>query len=166
MRPMLLAAWIAAMLSMPPATALHVQPAASVLSRCRSVGETAIEPVGDHDGHAVSIGAYTCTIEGGPLDGGVVEGSVVYEWEAGSGVLLTGHGVARRPGAVYVSENTSGRVRLRVIDGKAGGLEGAGTGVYRLAAGAASALSGRRYAYVVRSTAPGRFVVETTLDPR
>ena len=46
---------------------------------CQAVGIGPPENLGDRPGHAVSVGQYTCRVEGGLMDGAVATGSNIYE---------------------------------------------------------------------------------------
>ena len=48
--------------------AASAQPGLSHRLACQSIGNGAAEPLGDREGHAPSVGNFTCRIEGGPLD--------------------------------------------------------------------------------------------------
>jgi hypothetical protein len=43
-------------------------------SVCHVVGAAPQEPLGDREGHAISVTSCTCRVEGGDLDGGVLTG--------------------------------------------------------------------------------------------
>jgi hypothetical protein len=53
---------------------------------------------------------------------------------------------------------------LTMTDGKATGFAAAGRGHYPIAVGTAKLLAGKTYSYVSKSTGPGQFIIETTLD--
>jgi len=131
---------------------------------CQSVGTGPQEPLGDRDGHSVSVYSYSCRVEGGPLDGGVVTGSAIYEWDKTKAVGLTGNGVVRRPGAMAVFQLSDFTNALTVVDGKVTGFLAAGHGTYKLATGAAAPLGGRTYTYTGRPNGPGQFTVDIKLD--
>jgi len=131
---------------------------------CHVVGNSPPEPLGDREGHSISVGEITCRVEGGPGDGGVLTGTTIYEWDKTSGVLLSGIGVTRKPGATSAYQHTEGKIALVVADGKVTGSTGSGRGRTTVATGAAAALSGKAYSYTFKTTGPGQFVVDVKYD--
>jgi hypothetical protein len=49
-------------------------------STCQQVGGVSPEPIGDRDGHLMSIEQLICKVESGALAGGVVTVTAVWEW--------------------------------------------------------------------------------------
>ncbi|MEJ8856663.1 hypothetical protein WKW79_18960 [Variovorax robiniae] len=131
---------------------------------CQSVGSSPPEPLGDREGHSISSGEISCRAEGGPLVGGVLTGTNVYEWEKGAGVLLAGSGIIRKPGATTAYRVNEGKIALIVTDGKVTGTTGSGKGVYTLASGSAATLAGKSFTYATRPTAPGQFAIDVKVD--
>lgn len=131
---------------------------------CVIVGMSPLEPIGDRAGHALQVSTYTCRTEGGPMDGGVMTGTTIYEWDAGKAVVLSGAGVGRKPGAMASFHVMEGTMALLMADGKVIGAAGAGKGVIKHASGSAAVLNGKTNSYTVRSTSPGQFLIETTYD--
>ncbi len=140
------------------------QPAPSSRLFCHAVGNSPPEPLGDREGHSISVGEITCRVEGGPGDGGVLTGTTIYEWDKTSGVLLSGVGVTRKPGATSAFQHTEGKIALVVADGKVTGSTGTGRGRYTMATGAAASFAGKTYSYSFRSAGPGQFVVDVKND--
>lgn len=64
---------------------------------CQSVGVGPQEPLGDREGHNLSVTNYSCRVEGGPLDGGLVTGNTIYEWDKINGIGLAGNGLCGSP---------------------------------------------------------------------
>lgn len=133
-------------------------------SRCVYVGSTPPEPLGDRAGHALQVSTYSCRTEGGAMDGGVMTGTNIYEWDGAKAVLLTGAGVLRKPGATAVYQVTEATTTLVMTDGKVTGFTAAGKGVIKLATGSAASMNGKTYSYTVRPTSPVEFVIESTFD--
>jgi len=77
---------------------------------CRFIGGGPPEQLGDRDGHALRVAQFSCVANSGPLSGGVLTGSTIYELDKGSGVLLTGSGVVRKPGVAGVDALTEGKL--------------------------------------------------------
>jgi hypothetical protein len=131
---------------------------------CHSIGNSPAEPLGDRDGHAVAVGQFTCRTEGGSLDGGLLTGVTIWEYDKTNAVSLSGNGLTRKPGAYAAYEQTEGKLALTLSDGKVTGFTGMGRGRYTLATGAAAALTGKSYSFTFRSTGPGQFVVDVKVE--
>jgi hypothetical protein len=131
---------------------------------CHTVGNGAPEALGDREGHTVAVGQFTCRVEGGPTDGGILTGITIVEWDKGSAVLLSGTGITRKPGAVTAYQHLEGKSSLVMTDGKPTGVAGSGRGRYTLATGSAASLVGKTYGYTFSTTGPGQFVVEVKHD--
>ena len=72
----------------------------SYKASCQEVGNSAEEPLGDRDGHSIDVFQFTCRIEGGPLDGGVMTGMTISEIEKTTSIGLSGAGVIRKAGGL------------------------------------------------------------------
>ncbi|MDA8257574.1 MAG: hypothetical protein M0Z99_18420 [Betaproteobacteria bacterium] len=131
---------------------------------CVFVGAGALEPIGDRAGHALRVSPYSCFVENGPMEGAVMTGTNIFEWDGGKAVILSGDGVGRKPGSITSFKVTEGATALAMADGKVTGFTGSGKGVVNLASGSAAALKGKTYSYTVRSISPVQFVIETTYD--
>jgi hypothetical protein len=131
---------------------------------CQMFGVSAQEPLGDRDGHAISVSNYTCRIEGGPLDGGVLTGSTINEWDKGSAVGIAGQGVVRKAGSMSVFQLGSFKLSLTMADGKVTGFVGSGQGAYKFTSGAGAVLAGKTFTYDTHSTGSGQFVFEAKVD--
>lgn len=131
---------------------------------CVTVGTSPQEPVGDRAGHALQVSNYSCRTEGGPMEGGVMTGTNIFEWDGGKAVILSGGGVVRKPGSMLSYRVTEGSITLIMTDGKVSGLTGSGKGIVNLASGVVAALNGKTYSYTVQPLAPGQFALETIYD--
>jgi hypothetical protein len=131
---------------------------------CQSIGTGPQEPLGDRDGHNISIYSYSCRVEGGPLDGGLVTGNALYEWNKTTAVGLTANGVVRKPGATAVFQLGDFKNALTVVDGKVTGFLATGQGTYKLATGTAAPLAGKTYSYTSRPNGWGQFAVDIKVD--
>ena len=145
-------------------TSAYAQSATSFRFLCQNIGNHPPEPLGDREGHSVGVAQFTCRTEGGPLDGAILTGSQIWEYDKTNAVALTGSGVVRQRGAVAVYQNNEGKLALTLTDGKVTGSTGSGRGRYALATGAAAALNGKTYSYTFASTGPFQFVVDVKLD--
>ena len=131
---------------------------------CQTVGGGAPETLGDREGHSVSVGEVACRVEGGPQDGGVMTGTTIYEWDKTNGVLLSGVGVTRKPGALVTHQHSEGKISLIIADGKVAGSTFSGRGRITMATGAASLLQGKTYSYAGKTTGPGQLTVDVKYD--
>ena len=131
---------------------------------CQFVSASSPEALGDREGHAIAVNTYSCRVEGGPGDGGVLTGTTIAEWDKGSAVVLSSSGVMRKPGAVMAFQHTEGKMSLVLTDGKVSGMTGTGRGRYTLASGSAAAMAGAPYSFSLRTTGPGLFVVDVRHD--
>lgn len=127
---------------------------------CQLVGGGAPEPVGDREGHSISVEEDSCRVDSGPLSGGVLTGSAIWEWNGSNAVLLSANGVVRKPGATVVHQGTEGKLALSMADGKVTGATGSGKGVNLMATGSAASLAGKPYTYKAKTTGPGQFTIE------
>lgn len=131
---------------------------------CQDVGVSARETLGDRDGHVIQVGQYSCRNEGGATDGTIMTGMVIWEWDKGSGVMVVGNGLARRPGAIAVYQNSEGKISLTMTDGKVTGVTGTAKGIYKTATGSMASLAGKSFTSTFHTIPGGQFVIETTVD--
>jgi hypothetical protein len=131
---------------------------------CHTVGNGAPEALGDREGHTVAVGQFTCRVEGGLTDGGILTGTTINEWDKGNAVVLSASGITRKPGAVTAYQILEGKQSLVMTDGKPTGITGSGRGRYTLATGSAASLAGKTYSYTFSTTGPGQFVVDVKQD--
>ena len=101
---------------------------------------------------------------GGPSDGGVLTGKTIYEWDKTNGVLLSGSGVTRKPGATTAYQHSEGKISLIIADGKIAGSTFSGRGRITMASGAASSLQGKTYSYAGKTIGPGQFTIDVKYD--
>ena len=146
-------------LIIPPASAQSGQ---AEQLHCNAVGYTPPQPLGDQKGHSISVSEFTCRVEGGPLDGGLVTGGSIWEWHKSHAVLLSGMGVTRKPGTTLAWKQLDGKMELVMSDGKVTGVKGSGHGRYTLATGAAADRKGKTSSFTFKSVGPGQWVVDVT----
>lgn len=135
----------------------------SVCVSVGSAGSSAMEPLGDREGHSISVSQYACRVEGGVLDGGVLTGNNIFEWNGTNGIFVAGTGVIRKPGSTVSFNVLDGKISPIVTDGKVTGFAGSGRGKYQIAVGPSSPLAGKTYNYTFKFTGPGQFVIESTV---
>lgn len=131
-------------------------------STCQDVGMSGRDALGD--GRSISVGQYSCKVEGGIADGSLQAGMVIWEWDKTNAVMQAGNGVIRRPGSLAVYQNTEGKVSVTVVDGKMTGFSGNSKGVYKTATGGMSALAGKSWTSTFKSIGGGQFVIEQTTE--
>ena len=130
---------------------------------CQGVGASQPEPLGDKEGHSISVGEYSCRAGPGPQAGGVMTGVDSWEWNGPNAVMLFSNGVVRKPGATVVYKNTEAKLTLTMTDGKVTGWTAAGGGVDMLATGDWASMAGKRYHWTAKSVGPGsQFTVKST----
>ena len=129
---------------------------------CNSVGYNPSQPLGDQKGHSISAAQFSCRVEGGPLDGGLVTGGSIWEWHKSNAVLLSGMGVTRKPGTTLAWTQLGGKMSLIMSDGKVAGVQGSGRGRATLGTGAAAERKGKAYSFTFKTVGPGQFVVDVT----
>jgi hypothetical protein len=129
---------------------------------CHTAGTAPQEPIGDRAGHAISALTMICRVEGGPMDGAVMTGSLLWEWDGPSAMGRGGIGIYRKAGASLIWSNSEAKNTLIMVDGKVTGFSSTGRGTYTLGTGSAAALTGKGYTFVTKSTGFSQYVIETT----
>ena len=130
---------------------------------CQAVPGSPPEPLGDREGHSISVGQYSCRAESGPWAGSVGTGTSIYEWDGPKAVELANSGVARKPGATLAWKGTEGKVTLTMTDGKVTGWTGSGRGTNLLATGGWASKAGTSYTCTWKCVGPAsQFSVECT----
>jgi len=132
---------------------------------CTNHGPNIAEPIVDRDGQSLLAAEATCVVQGGPMDGAVETQHNLWHYDKGSGALLSGHAVTRKPGALSATVITQGGLALRMTDGKVSGWNASGTGRMTLATGAAASLAGRSFNWTANPTGPASYVVQVTFGP-
>jgi hypothetical protein len=128
---------------------------------CQIVGGApSPEPLGDREGHSISSEVDSCHVDSGPLSGGVLSGTAIWEWNGTNAVMLSGSGVIRKPGATAVYQNIEGKLALTITDGKVTGSTASGRGAILMATGSAASLAGKSYTWTAKSTSPVQFTIE------
>ena len=131
---------------------------------CMNVGPNLPEPLGDREGHAVSVADGSCMIEGGLLDGTVQTQHTIWEFDKGAMNILSGDGVSRKPGVAVAYRVTAGSLTYVMKDGKPVGWNASGKGVFTLATGAAAALAGKTFTWTGYATGPRSYILESKVD--
>ena len=66
----------------------------------QDVGTSAPEPIGDAEGHALLTDTFSCRLTAGPMEGGLLTGTIAWDMNKGEGTLISGTGVIRKPGSL------------------------------------------------------------------
>ncbi len=128
---------------------------------CQSIGrEGPPEPLGDREGHGISIDEYSCRVGSGPMSGGVSTGTIIWEWDGTNAVLLSDSGIIRKPGSTMVYRSTEGTLALTLADGKVTGFTASEKGLQQLATGGAASLAGKPFTATSKPTGPSQWTVE------
>jgi hypothetical protein len=132
---------------------------------CQDVGLTTPEPIGDQDGHVLVVDNFSCRVEGGPMAGGVMTGTVTWDMTKGKGTLISGTGAIRKPGSLVIYKDGEGTLNLTINDkGQVTGGSGSGTATWVFATGDAVPLKGKVMNWTSKGTGPGQFSVEEKTD--
>lgn len=126
---------------------------------CHVTGTELVERLAP-DGGPAELSRFTCQVRGGLLDGFVASGTNIWSGGQQRGLLLGSLVVARKGNSAVVYEV---RQVTRERPGPAGGWQGRGIGVYKLASGAAAPLAGKTFHSVARSAGAGAFTIETVV---
>ena len=129
---------------------------------CQFIASPAREPLTDREGHAILVGEYSCHAETGMEEGAIMTGMNIIEYDPSDGVVLSGNGVIRKPGAVAVYQVIEQHSTRTMTDGKVTGFSGTGRGVNKLATGSMASLAGKSFTFTFKSVAGGQFLLETT----
>lgn len=128
---------------------------------CQMTGIDEHEPVGDREGHAISVSEFACRYEGGPFEGATATGMDVWEWNKGEATLLAGSGVVRGPNTKGVWRHTEARLALTTDrDGKVTGWTASGKSTLPLATGSAAGEAGKSTTWTVVPTGYRQFRVD------
>jgi hypothetical protein len=132
---------------------------------CQAVGANgAPEPLGDREGHGISISQSSCHIDSGPMKDGILTGTDIFEWDGPNAVLVSGSGIARKPGATVVYVETQGKLALMMADGKVTGSAASARGTNVVATGSAASMAGKAYTVTSKPIGPGQFTFEAKTE--
>jgi hypothetical protein len=129
----------------------------TTISSCQDsgIGQGFFAPLGDREGHSLSVANDSCRAESGPMAGGVFNIVTVWEWDGPKAVLLTQSGVISKPGATAVLNGIDGNVVLTMTDGKVTGWTSTGRHLVVMATGDWASLKGKTIAFKAKPTGPG-----------
>ena len=129
---------------------------------CQGDGSENVDKLGN--GHVVSSGPYSCRMVSGPVEGAVVTGQSLMEWDDTGGVILAGSAVIRKPGSFVAYQDTEGKIALTTTDGKVTGFTGSGKVRYLIATGSAAPMAGKTISYTIKSTGADQWEADGTAD--
>jgi hypothetical protein len=126
---------------------------------CQAVGGSgAPEPLGDREGHNITVLTASCRNVGGVLDGSLTTGQEIWEWDGTNAKMLLESGVVRKPGALATFELTEGKLALTT------GFTASRKGRWPTATGTAASLAGKSWTFKSWPTVAGQWEGEVTLD--
>jgi hypothetical protein len=128
---------------------------------CQEVGAGAPEPLGDREGHSIAVHQYSCRVDSGPMSGGVVTGTDIWEWDGPNAVQRSNVGVVRSPRGTVVYVGAGGNLTLTMTDGKVTGFTASGKSTAVVATGSAASMTGKTDNWMAKPTGPGQYVVES-----
>lgn len=160
--PCLLALGLLVGMGMPTAASAQ---ALAVKVQCTNHGPTAPEPTGEAEGHSLVAAQATCLVQGGPMDGAIETQQLLWRFEKGTGTLLSGHAVTRKPGAFGAAQVTQGTQVFQMADGRVTGWTATGRGRHTLAVGAAASLAGRSFIWTAAPTGPRSYTIQLNYEP-
>ena len=127
---------------------------------CRDIGVGSSEPLGDREGHSLFVADYSCSVDSGPLSGGVMTGSNVWEFDGPNAVLRSSIDVVRKAGATSVYQESDAKMALTITDDKVTGWTSSGKGTWLVASGSAASLAGKSTTWTAKPTGPKQFTLE------
>jgi hypothetical protein len=131
---------------------------------CKDTAPVNPEPLGDREGHAITVETYSCHMDSGPLSGAEVTGTSIVEWDKATGVILSGGGVARGQGTTDVYQAVDGKITLTITDGKVTGATASGHNKILLGTGAAAPNVGKSESWTSKGTGPGQFETDIKIE--
>lgn len=132
---------------------------------CQDIGADApLEPLGDREGHAISIAQFSCRVDSGPMSGGVMTGTGIWEWNGPNAVLVSQLGAIRKPGGTVAFVDTRGTLALTMADGKVTGWASEGRVTFPVATGSAASLAGKSGIWKAKPTGPAQFAIEEKME--
>ena len=134
------------------------------ISTCQSFGSAPSEPIGDREGHSLSVGQVSCHVDIGPLAGGIVTSSDIWEWDGQNATQLSNTTITRKPGAFAVAHESGVKFSLTMTEGKITGWTSSGRMTYVWATGSASVLVGKSFTITAKPISTGQFTLEAKAD--
>jgi hypothetical protein len=130
---------------------------------CQDIGADApLEPLGDREGHSISISQFSCRVDSGPMSGGVSTGTGIWEWNGPNAVLVSQHGVIRKAEATLVFVDTAGTLALTMAGDKVTGWAASGRVTFPVATGSAAAMAGKSATWTAKPTGPAQFSIDVS----
>ncbi len=132
---------------------------------CQEMGNGAPTPPADRLGDLISVEQDRCTVDSGPLIGGVLIEVIIWEWDETktNAILLSGSGVIRKPGSTLEFQITEGKMASMITDGKVTGATSSGRGNDGVATGGAASLTGKSYTWSTKSTGKLQFMLNVEM---
>ena len=118
MRYLLNASGIAAAITFAAFASSAVAQENTITLTCQNIGSRSRPRRRRSRGHSTGFTQFSCRVNSGPMSGGVLTGAAIWEWDKTNGVLVSGSGVARKPGATLVEVYTKGKIALTMLTAK------------------------------------------------
>jgi hypothetical protein len=131
---------------------------------CQVVGNPSREPLGDHQGHALTMEVDSCRAVDGPMAGGVMTTTSIWEWDGPKAKLISTGGIGRKPGATTAFHSVDGSVELILSDGKVTGADASGHSLIDVATGSAAPAQGKTITWTSKATGPDTFEISDTVQ--
>jgi len=152
----------ALLLALPVTASAQDKPDGKVLFRCQDVGNSSHEPLGDREGHAIEVNQYSCRVESGAWVGGVMTGTVIWEWDGPKATELSNSGVTHGPGGTVAYKGNGGEITLTTADGKVTGFTASGKGTNLLVTGSWGKGMPPNYHWTAKPDGPaGQFIIDS-----
>jgi hypothetical protein len=127
---------------------------------CQGIGAPAArEPVGDREGHYISVSTSSCH----SASGSNMAITTIWEFDNGKGAIVSSNSVTRQTGGMAVAQSIEGTQTTLMTDGKPTGFTGNAKGIYKAAKGNMAALAGKSYSSSFQSIDGGQFAYEITV---
>ena len=91
-------------------------------------------------------------------------GTSIYEWDKTNATGLSGNGVARKAGAMFVYQLGEFKATRTMADGKVTGFVATGQGTYKMATGSAAFLAAKTFTYTARNSGSNQFEIDTKVE--
>jgi hypothetical protein len=98
------------------------------------------------------------------MDGALVTGGDVIDWDKTNGFEVLGDAAVLKPGGFAVDQDTDGKFEVTVADGKVTGFTGSGKVHWVVATGSAAPLFGKTFSYTLKSTGAAQWEADATSE--
>jgi hypothetical protein len=117
---------------------------------CQPIAAGLPEPLGDREGHAITISEFTCSATSGFMADAIANVMSVWERNGATGVQLSSTGLIGKPGSTMVFRGMGGTLEQTVVDDKLTGWTASGRDLTVLATGTWAPLLGRQATWTAK----------------